>query len=166
MALHFFGIGMKTDPFQSSGHCWVFQMYWHIECSTFTASSFRIWNTSTGILSPTLALFIVMLLKAHLTSHSTVSGSKWVITPSCFSWSWRSFFYSPSVYSHHLFLSSASARSILFLSFIVCITEFQGRGSMESSNLHFYHIILLCELVYKIKGWFIKIVSTYIFYFH
>ena len=43
---------MKTDLFQSCGHCWVFQMCWHIECSTFTASSFRIWNSSTGIPSP------------------------------------------------------------------------------------------------------------------
>ena len=24
--------------FQSWGHCWVFQICWHIECSTFTAS--------------------------------------------------------------------------------------------------------------------------------
>ena len=24
--------GMKTDLFQSSGHCWVFQICWHIEC--------------------------------------------------------------------------------------------------------------------------------------
>ena len=37
---------------------------WHIECSTFTASSFRIWNSSTGIPSLPLALFIVMLSKA------------------------------------------------------------------------------------------------------
>ena len=29
-----------------------FQVCWHIECSTFTASSFRIWNSSTGISSP------------------------------------------------------------------------------------------------------------------
>jgi len=72
---------MKTDLFQSCGHCWVFQMCWHIECSTFTASSFRIWNRSTGIPSPPLALFIVMLPKAHLTSHSRMSGSRWVITP-------------------------------------------------------------------------------------
>ena len=28
---------MKTDLFQSCGHCWVFQICWHIECSTFTA---------------------------------------------------------------------------------------------------------------------------------
>ena len=53
--LPFFGIGMKTDLFQSCGHCWVFQICWHIECSTFTASSFRIWNSSTGIPSPPLA---------------------------------------------------------------------------------------------------------------
>ena len=39
-----FGIGMKTDLFQSCGHCWLFQMCWHIECSTFTASSFRIFH--------------------------------------------------------------------------------------------------------------------------
>src|SRR5574342_23703 len=52
LALPFFGIGMKTDLFQSCGHCRVFQSCWHIEGSTFTASSFRIWNSSTGIPSP------------------------------------------------------------------------------------------------------------------
>ena len=110
---------MKTDLFQSCGHCLVSQICWHIECSTFTASSFRIWNSSTGILSPPLDLFIVRLPKAHLTSHSKMPGSRWVITPSWLSGSWRSFFYSSSVYSCHLFLiSSASVRSIPFLSFI------------------------------------------------
>ena len=63
-------------------HCWVFQISWHIECSTFTASSFRIWNSSTGILSPQLALFILMFPKVHLTSNSRMSVSRWVITPS------------------------------------------------------------------------------------
>ena len=43
---------MKTDLFQSCGHCRVFQICWHIECSTFTASSFRIWNSSTRTPSP------------------------------------------------------------------------------------------------------------------
>ena len=108
---------MKTDLFQSYGHCWVFQICWHIECSTFTALSFRIWNSSTGIPSPRLALFVVMLSKAHLTSHSRMSGSRWVITPSWLSGSWSYFLYS-SMYSCHLFLiSSASVRSIPFLSF-------------------------------------------------
>ena len=79
LALPFFGIGMKTDLFQSYGHCWVFQICWRIGFSIFTASSFRIWNTSTGIPSPPLAFFIVMLSKAHLTSHSRISG--------CSSWS-------------------------------------------------------------------------------
>ena len=60
---------MKTDLFLSCGYCWVVQICWHIECSTFTASSFRIWNRSTGI-PPPLALFVVMLPKAHLTLHS------------------------------------------------------------------------------------------------
>ena len=78
----FVGIGLKTDLFQSCGHCWVFQICWHIEFSTFTASSFRIWKSSTGIPLPPLALFVVMLSKAHLTSHSRMSGSRWMITPS------------------------------------------------------------------------------------
>ena len=119
---------MKTDLFQSCGHCWVFQICWQTECSTFTASSFRIWNSSTRIPSPPLALFIVMLSKAHLTSHSRMSGSMWVITPLwlsgvVLSWlSWRSFLYSSFVYSCHLFfISSASVRCIPFLSFVVLI---------------------------------------------
>ena len=90
----FLGIGMKTDIFQSCGHCWVFQICWQIECNTFTASSFRIGNSSTGIPSPPPALFVVLLSKAHLTSHSRMSGSRWVSTPMWLSWSWRSFLYS------------------------------------------------------------------------
>ena len=68
LVLPFFGIGMKTVVFQSYGHWCIFQISWHIECSTFTASSFRIWNSSTGIPSPPLALFLVILPQAHLTS--------------------------------------------------------------------------------------------------
>ena len=90
----FFGIAFLWDWnenwfFQSCGHWWVFQICWHIECSTFTASSFRIWNSSAGITSPPLALFIVMLPRAHLTSR--MSGSRWVIKPSWLSGSVRSF---------------------------------------------------------------------------
>ena len=83
----FFGTAFFWDwnenwLFQSCGHCCVFQICWPIGCSTFTASSFRVWNSSTGIPSPPLALFGVMLPKAHLTSHSmtlpnTYSYSSW-----------------------------------------------------------------------------------------
>ena len=48
--------------------------------------------------SPPLALFVVMLSTAHLNSHSRMSGSRSVITPSWLSGSWRSFSYSSSVY--------------------------------------------------------------------
>ena len=46
----FFGIAFlwdwnETDFFQSRGHCWIFQLCWHVERGTFTASSFRIWNS-------------------------------------------------------------------------------------------------------------------------
>jgi len=160
---------IKTDLFQSCGHCWVFQIWWHIECSTFfffpgfstflfifyflfyfltlqfcigfgewhlnmnnnhiwnecstfTVSSFGIWYSSAGIPSPPLALFVEMLPKAHLTSHSRMSGSRWVITPSWLPGSWRSFLYSSSVYSSVQFSSPphntfCSVRSIPFLSF-------------------------------------------------
>ena len=118
LTLPFFVVGIKTDLIQSCGHSWVFQICWHIECSTSTASSFRIWNSSTGIPLPPLALFIVMFPKAHLPLHSRMSGSKWVIIPSWLS-GWRSFLYSSSVYyCHHFLISSASVRSIPLLSFI------------------------------------------------
>ena len=55
-----------------------FQICWHIECNSLTKSSFRIWNSSAGIPSPPLTLFIVMLPKDHVTSHSRMSGSRWV----------------------------------------------------------------------------------------
>ena len=105
---------MKTDLFQSCGHCYVFQICWHSECSTLNASYFRIWNSSTGILSPLLALFVVMLLKAHLTLNPRISGSSWVITPSWLSASLRSFLYS-SLYSCHLFLICSASVSVSVL---------------------------------------------------
>ena len=73
----FFGVALLWDWkqnwfFQSCSHWWVFQVCWHIECSSLTASSFRIWKRSNGIPSPTLALFLVILPKAN-----------WVCTPRC-----------------------------------------------------------------------------------
>ena len=98
LALSSFRIGMKTDLFQSFGHYWVFQICWHIECITFTASSFRSWNSSAEIPSPPLTLFVVMLPKDYLTSHSRMSSSRRVITPSWLSGSWRSFLYSSCIF--------------------------------------------------------------------
>ena len=62
----------------------------------------------------------MMLPEAHLTSHSWMSGSRWVITPSWLSRSWRSYLNSSSVYSCHLLISS-SVRSMQSLPFIVAI---------------------------------------------
>ena len=60
-----------------------------------------------------------MLSKAHLSSHSRVSDPRCVIKPSWLSGTRRFLLYSSSGYSYHLFLmSSASVRSIQFLSFI------------------------------------------------
>ena len=90
----FFGIAFLWEwnenwPFPVCGHWWVFQICWYIECSTLTVSSFSIRNSSAGIPSFPLTLFVVMLPKAHLTSHSRMSGSSWVMTvrtSRCSSW--------------------------------------------------------------------------------
>ena len=74
---------MKTDLFQSCGHCWVFQICWHIECSTFRASSFRIWNGSTGIPSPPLALFVflqVLILLPIVKDYNLISAFLYFFT--------------------------------------------------------------------------------------
>ena len=123
----FFGIAFLWDWNEN----WPFPVLWLLlsfpnllafECSTFTALFFRIWNSSTVIPSPPLTLLIVTLPKVCLTLDSTMSGSRWVTTPSWLSGLWRSFLYHSSVYSCHLFLiSSASVRSIPFQPFIVPI---------------------------------------------
>ena len=92
---------MKTDLFQSCGHCWVFQICWHTGCITLTASSFRFLNGSAEILPPALVLFIVMLVKVPFDFTVQISCSRWVTTPL---WSLRPFLYSSSVYFCHLLL--------------------------------------------------------------
>ena len=62
----FFGIAFLWDwnenwPFLV--HCRVIQICWHIECNTFTASSFKIWSSSTVILSPPIVFCVVILPK-------------------------------------------------------------------------------------------------------
>ena len=95
-----------------------------------------------------------MLPKAHLTSHYRMSGSRWVITPSWLSGSWRSFLYS-SVYSCHYFLiSSASVRCIPFLSFmepifawnVLSVSLIFLKRSLVFPILLFSSISLLCSL--------------------
>ena len=79
-------------------------------------------NSSAGIPSPSLAFLVVMLPKAHLTSYSSISGFMWVTPASSLSRSLWTFLYTSYMHSCHLFLiSSASVRSLTFLSFIVPI---------------------------------------------
>ena len=119
----FFGIAFLWDWNKN----WPFPVLWsllsfpylrHIDWSTLTESSFRILNSSAGIPSPPLALFIVLLPKAHLTSYSRMSGCRWVTTSLWSSGSLRLFLCS-SVFSCHLFLISfSSVVSLSFLSFL------------------------------------------------
>ena len=118
---------------------------WH-----FNSIIFWIWNSSAGIPSPPLALFVAMCLKAHLTSYSKMSGSRWVTTPLWLPRSLRSFLYSSSVYSCHLFLiSSESVSPIPFLSFIVPIFTWNiplVSLSFLKRLLSFYILKMICQM--------------------
>ena len=103
-----------------------------------------------------------MLSEAHLTSHSRMSDSRWVIPVSWLSGSWRSFLYSSSIYSCHLFLiSSASFRSIPFRSFIVPIFArnvplvslifIEEISSLSHSVVFLYFFALITEEVFLIS---------------
>ena len=83
----FFGIGLLWDW---NGN-WYFPVMWpllnfpnllaylvqQVNSITFQNLKQLIWSSITS-----LALFVVMLPKAHLTSHSRMSGSRWVTIPS------------------------------------------------------------------------------------
>ena len=60
-----------------------------------------------------------MIPKIHLTSDYRMCDSSWLTTPSWFSWSLRPFMYSSLYSCCHFLNSSASVRSLLFLSFFV-----------------------------------------------
>ena len=77
LALPFLGTGLRIDLFQSYGHWWVFQIYWHIECNTLRASSFRILNSHSGIPSPPLALLLYW-------RPSNLEGSSFSVIDFCF----------------------------------------------------------------------------------
>jgi len=92
----FFGISFLWDWNEN----WPFLVLWPLLSfplllaywvQHFNSIIFRIWNSSAGIPLPPIAFFILMLPKAHLTSYSKMSGSRWVITPSWLSGSLRSF---------------------------------------------------------------------------
>ena len=107
-----------------------------------------------------------MTPEAHLTSHSTMSGSSWVITSLWLSGSWRSFLYSSSLYSCHLFLiSSASVQfsSVQSLSHVqlfatpwiaahqASLSITNSRSSLKLVSIELVmpssHLILCCPLV-------------------
>ena len=153
----FLWIGMKTNLFQSCGHCWVFQICWHIECSTFTATSYRIWS-STGILSPPLALLWCFLRPTWLCIPWFLALGEWSHHHGYLGHEYLSL-YSSSVYSCHLFLiSSASVRSIPFVFYCahLCMKCFLGISTFleEISSLS-HSIVFLYFFSLIIEGGFL-----------
>src|SRR6218665_3514000 len=99
-------IGIKVDPFQSSGHFPVFHMLLHIFVIIFIVASSSAFISSMGIPSCPGALLVFQLFNcpiAHSTSASMTSGSisKSVISVCSFSILISSL-YSSSEYSFHL----------------------------------------------------------------
>ena len=72
--------------------------------------------------------------------HSRMFGSRWVITPSWLSGSWRSLLYSSFMYSCHLFLiSSASAK-------VGSQDTWSNRQEHTISVLYWAHLCMKCSL--------------------
>ena len=89
----------------------------------------------------------MILSKAHLTSHSRMSGSRWVITLSWLSGSWRSFLYSSSVYSCHLFLiSSASVMTNLD-------SILKSRDITLPTKVHLVKAMVFPVVMYGCESW-------------
>ena len=98
----FFGIAFLWDwnenwPFPVLRPLLIFPYLLHVEYSTLTAPSFRVWNSSTGIPSPPLVMFIVMLPKVHLTSLPT--GREFYLSVRWNFASLPSFFFPPTPFS-------------------------------------------------------------------
>ena len=96
----FFGIAFLWDWNENSSFSVLWPLlsfpdlltYWGQHFHSIIFSNFKKFS---WIPSPPLALFIAMFPKAHLTSHSRMSGSRWVITPLWLSESLRSFLLTP-----------------------------------------------------------------------
>ena len=90
LTLSFFGIGMNLI-FSSSVVTADFYKFAGVLSVALSGSSLRILNNSAGISSLPHVLFIIMLSRAHLTSHSRMFCTKLVTTPLWLSWSLRLF---------------------------------------------------------------------------
>ena len=134
LVLPFLEIRMRIDLFQSCGHCWVFQICWHVECNTFLASFFKVLNSSTGILSHPLALLTAVLPEAHLTSYELQNVWLWVTDHKIIEiWFIKIFFvqffpvYFPSLF--YLF----SVYSVSIISVLYC-AHLWAKCSLDISN--------------------------------
>ena len=105
----FFGIAFLLDWNEN----WPFPALWPLlhfphfadilNAALLQPHSLGFLNSSAGIPSPLLSLFVVMLPKAHLTSYSTISGFTWVTQARSLSQSLWPFLDSSSVHSCRLF---------------------------------------------------------------
>ena len=111
---------MKTDLFQSLANA-EFSKFAGILSAALLQHHLRIWNSSAGIPSPPLVLLWCFLRPSWLLITGCLALDEWSHHHAYLCHEGL-FLYSSSVYSYQLFfISSASVKSILFLSFIVPI---------------------------------------------
>ena len=99
-----------------------------------------------------------MLSKAHLTSHSRMSGSRWVIKASQLSGSWRSFLYTSSVYSCQLFLISSASFSALYWVHL-CMKCSLGTSNFLEEFFHLSHSIVFLCLRWSLRKVFFSLLA-------
>ena len=143
--------------------------YWSLVLLTFLNSAWTIWKFSVHImLKPSLKNFQHYFANmwdefncAHLSCHSRMSGSRWVITPSWLSGSWRGFCFCFCfcfvqffcVFYHLFFISSTSLWSIsvvycahLFMKCSLGISNFlEEISSLSLSIVFLYFFALITE---------------------
>ena len=90
--------------------------YW---CSTFTASSFRVWNSSVGNSITSISFVLDDASKGPLGLAFQISDSTWVIIPPWLP-GWKSILYRYSVYSCHLFLISSASLAPYYFCPLLC----------------------------------------------
>ena len=127
----FFGIAFLWDWNEN----WPLPVLWPLLSFSdllayFTTSSFRIWNSSTGIPSFPLALFEVMLRPTWLCNSEHLALGEWSHHRDYLDREDLFYIVLPCIFCHLFLISSASVRFIPFLSFIVPI--FAGKVPLVS----------------------------------
>ena len=98
------GVWGEYWPFDSWSHCWVFQIFWHIECKTKIDVSSRVLSSSAGI----------AMCQNFLKSNASLGPLDLAVKNV---WLWLLYHIITVTWFSRIFLYTTESSSILFLSF-------------------------------------------------